>query len=79
METLDTVNREGRERLHPFLTNPSCLVLRKRREIFQKWLARLDDRELAVLDLGDGFSLIAQCSKGISAAPWLSICSSGLW
>ncbi|MGO9088657.1 MAG: class I SAM-dependent methyltransferase [Candidatus Sulfotelmatobacter sp.] len=52
METLDTVNREGRERLYPSLTNPSWLVLRKRREIFQKWLARLGDRKLDVLDVG---------------------------
>ena len=52
METLDTVNREGRERLYPSLTNPSWLVLRKRREIFQKWLARLNARDLDVLDVG---------------------------
>jgi len=52
METLDTVNREGRKRLYPSLTNPSWLVLRRRREIFQKWLARLNARELDVLDVG---------------------------
>jgi len=52
METLDTVHREGRERLYPSLTNPSWLVLRRRRKIFQTWLARLDARELNVLDLG---------------------------
>jgi SAM-dependent methyltransferase len=52
METLDTVNREGRERLYPSLTNPSWLVLRKRREIFQKWLARLNAQDLDVLDVG---------------------------
>jgi SAM-dependent methyltransferase len=52
METLDQVNREGNERLHPSLTNPSWLVLRRRREIFQKWLARLEGRQLGVLDVG---------------------------
>jgi SAM-dependent methyltransferase len=52
METLDIVRREGRERLYPSLTNPSWLVLRRRREIFQKWLARLDARGLDVLDVG---------------------------
>ncbi|HME35359.1 MAG TPA: class I SAM-dependent methyltransferase [Candidatus Sulfotelmatobacter sp.] len=52
METLDSVNREGRERLHPSLTNPSWLVLRRRREIFRKWLARADGRDLDVLDVG---------------------------
>jgi SAM-dependent methyltransferase len=52
METLETVNREGRERLYPSLTNPSWLVLRRRREIFRKWLARVDGRDLDVLDVG---------------------------
>jgi SAM-dependent methyltransferase len=52
METLDTVKREGRKRLHPSLTNPNWLVLRKRRHIFQKWLERLEGRDLAVLDVG---------------------------
>lgn len=52
METLDTVNREGRERLYPSLTNPSWLVLRRRREIFRKWLSQLEGRDLDVLDVG---------------------------
>src|ERR1700687_1000974 len=52
METLDTVHREGRERLYPSLTNPSWLVLRRRREIFRKWLSQLDARQLDVLDVG---------------------------
>ncbi len=52
METLDAVNREGRERLYPSLTNPSWLVLRRRREIFRKWIARMEGSDLAVLDVG---------------------------
>jgi SAM-dependent methyltransferase len=52
METLDTVNREGRERLHPSLANPSWLVLRRRREIFRKWLAGVEGHDLDVLDVG---------------------------
>ena len=52
METLERVNREGRERLYPSLTNPSWLVLRRRREIFRKWLALPGARELDVLDVG---------------------------
>lgn len=52
METLEEVNREGRARLHPSLTNPSWLVLRKRREILQRWFAAFGDRKLHVLDLG---------------------------
>ena len=52
METLDTVNREGRERFEPSLTNPSWLVLRRRSEIFQRWLAGVNAGELDVLDVG---------------------------
>lgn len=52
METLDRVTRESRERLYPSLTNPSWLVLRRRREIFQKWLSHIEGNELLVLDVG---------------------------
>jgi SAM-dependent methyltransferase len=52
METLDSVNREGNERLHPSLTNPNWLVLRRRREIFQKWLGGIQGQSLDVLDVG---------------------------
>lgn len=52
METLDLVNREGRERLYPSLRNPSWLVLRRRRKIFQKWLTRVEGPQLSVLDVG---------------------------
>jgi len=52
METLQRVNSEGRERLYPSLTNPSWLVLRRRREIFRTWLSQLESRELEVLDVG---------------------------
>ena len=52
METLDNVNHEGRERLNPSLSNPNWLVLRRRREIFRKWLAQVEGRDLNVLDVG---------------------------
>ena len=52
METLESVQREGRERLNPSVTNPSWLVLRKRREIFKNWIARVDGGPLDVLDVG---------------------------
>jgi SAM-dependent methyltransferase len=52
METLEFVHREGRERLHPSLANPSWLVLRRRRQIFEKWIARLDRQDLELLDVG---------------------------
>jgi SAM-dependent methyltransferase len=52
METLEALHREGRERLYPSLTNPNWLILRRRREIFQKWIAVLEGVELTVLDVG---------------------------
>jgi SAM-dependent methyltransferase len=52
LKTLEEVNREGRERLYPSITNPSWLILRKRRELFQGWLARLPQAGLSVLDVG---------------------------
>jgi SAM-dependent methyltransferase len=52
METLESVQREARERLYPSLRNPSWLVLRKRREILKSWIARLDRESLDVLDVG---------------------------
>ena len=52
METLDSVNREGKQRLYPSLTNPNWLVLRRRREIFRRWLDRVPGGDLMVLDLG---------------------------
>jgi len=52
MKTLDAVLAEGRKRLYPALTDPSWLVLRRRRKIFKAWFSRLDGRELDVLDVG---------------------------
>lgn len=52
METLESVRRSERERLYPSLTNPSWLVLRRRREIFRSWTSQLHGRALDVLDLG---------------------------
>src|SRR6478735_7528037 len=49
--TLQQIDREGRERLYPSITNPSWLVLRKRREIFQQWVNRLPLSGLTVLDI----------------------------
>jgi Methyltransferase domain len=52
IETLEQVSREASERLHPRLSNPSWLVLSKRREIFESWVQHLPGRELSVLDIG---------------------------
>jgi len=52
METLESVRQAGRERLYPPLTNPNWLVLRKRREIFQRWISSLNGDAVDVLDVG---------------------------
>jgi len=46
------IQEEGRSRLYPSLTDPSWLVLRKRREVFTKWLGRLSHTNAIVLDVG---------------------------
>jgi SAM-dependent methyltransferase len=52
LPTLSEVIREGRERLFPKLTNPNWLILRERRNIFNRWLAQLSSSRLDVLDVG---------------------------
>ena len=42
----------SQQRLHPSITNPSWLVLTKRREIFQKWIEQLPTQNITVLDVG---------------------------
>src|SRR2546425_2710772 len=51
-ETLEQVQKTGRERLFPSLTNPSWLVLRKRRELFRRWLRESLRTNPSVLDVG---------------------------
>lgn len=51
-ESLDSLNRQGRRRLYPSLTNPNWLVLRRRRKLFRDWLARVEGQPLDVLDVG---------------------------
>lgn len=64
LQTLDAVCRQGRERLYPSLTNPSWLVLRRRRLIFQKWITRLEGRDLNVLDVGGRLQPYRQLLEG---------------
>jgi SAM-dependent methyltransferase len=52
MESLEQARLEGRQRLYPSISNPSWLVLRRRRELFQRWLDKVPDRELSILDVG---------------------------
>lgn len=49
---LAEIRAAGRERLYPSLTNPNWLVLRRRRQIFEQWIACLPGKDLAVLDIG---------------------------
>ncbi len=51
-ETLEQVQKAGRERLYPSITNPNWLVLRKRREFFSAWLKEMPFQNLSVLDVG---------------------------
>lgn len=52
IETLEFVNREAGERLSPSLRNSSYLVLRKRRQNFERWLSTVPGSNLRVLDVG---------------------------
>lgn len=52
METLQSMQREGQKRLNPFITDPSWLVLRQRRKLFQSWIRRTRGNCLEVLDVG---------------------------
>jgi len=51
-ETLEDARSAGQKRLHPSLRNPNWLVLRARRQIFQRWLELIPGQGLNVLDVG---------------------------
>src|SRR5258708_38527455 len=51
-ETLEEIRKAGRERLYPSVTNPNWLVLRKRRDLFRRWLSELFPGRSLVLDVG---------------------------
>jgi hypothetical protein len=51
-ESIEKLIRDGNQRLHPRLTNPNWLVLRKRREIMERWIRVLPPHGLLVLDIG---------------------------
>src|SRR5689334_24599442 len=51
-ETSAQVARMSRQRLHPSITDPSWLILRRRRALFTRWLERLPGKDLEVLDVG---------------------------
>src|SRR5579883_2665698 len=51
-ETVDWVERNARERLHPSLRDPSYLVLSRRRKILARWLRAVGVSSPSVLDVG---------------------------
>jgi SAM-dependent methyltransferase len=51
-ESLQQCLEVARKRLHPSLTNPNYLVLRRRRELISRWVESLPGREWRVLDIG---------------------------
>jgi SAM-dependent methyltransferase len=52
LETLEQVQKAGRERLYPSLTNPNWLILSKRRELLVEWLKNVRSENAFVLDVG---------------------------
>lgn len=51
-KTLAQLEQEAKRRLFPPITDPSWLVLSKRREILRGWVQRLPAHRLRVLDVG---------------------------
>jgi SAM-dependent methyltransferase len=51
-ETREEVDRVAKDRLFPSITNPSWIVLRARRHLFQRWLAQIPEEKLCILDVG---------------------------
>lgn len=51
-ENLSSLKEAGRRRLFPRITDPNWLVLRRRREIFCRWLEQLQLQNPRVLDVG---------------------------
>ncbi len=48
----ESLLRQAQERLHPPLSSPNWLVLRARRQIFEKWIALIPGKALRILDVG---------------------------
>jgi len=46
------LNKQAATRLNPRLTDPNYLILRKRRELFRRWLSHIPGSGLHVLDVG---------------------------
>jgi SAM-dependent methyltransferase len=50
--TIAELNKRAAARLNPKLTDPNYLVLRKRRDLFRRWLSNIPGSGLQVLDVG---------------------------
>jgi SAM-dependent methyltransferase len=51
-QIMQSLAQIAERRLHPSITDPSYLLLRARRKVFQEWIGRLNAERLVVLDLG---------------------------
>src|ERR1700733_10473300 len=49
---MESLAQIAERRLHPPITDPSYLLLRARRKIFEAWAGRLNAERLIVLDIG---------------------------
>ena len=50
--SLEELERLAQDRLHPSITNPNYLVLRRRAQLIGKWLGEVPGQDLRVLDIG---------------------------
>ena len=78
-ETLEEVQRQGKERLYPSLANPNWLVLRRRREIFLRWLENVRSSDLFVLDVGGWIQPYRALSPVGKCAMWRLTFAARLW
>ncbi len=50
--SLEELERLAQDRLHPSITNPNYLVLRRRAQLIAEWLGQVPGQHLRVLDIG---------------------------
>ena len=50
--SLDELHKLAQHRLHPSITNPNYLVLRRRARLIAKWMEQIPGKDLRVLDIG---------------------------
>lgn len=50
--SLEKLQKLAHDRLHPSITNPNYLVLRRRAQLFATWIGQVPGKDLRVLDIG---------------------------